>query len=207
MKKLLILMLVLGITSAANAVIVGSYSLYVNTAPPSPTYVPGEWVEGVDSEVVLYPSDTLWIGVHNSVAGVAGATQKDTFMLGIIQPAEGPSDTSWTEQWLVYKPPLVAGAPVPENIYYGIQDYFGDGSLIVDMWQLNLTDGNPATLQGVGILDAKELHCDFGPSEDTIILLNMTSGVIEDTLLIHQLPEPMTIMLLGLGGLLLRRRK
>jgi hypothetical protein len=37
--------------------------------------------------------------------------------------------------------------------------------------------------------------------------MNATTGVIEDTLTIHQIPEPTTIALLGLGGLLLRRRK
>ena len=191
MKKLLILMLVLGLTSAANAVIVGSYSLYVSTDGVN-------YVEGVDSEITLLPSDYLWIGVHNSVAGVAGATQKGVFILGIQQPEVGPSDTSWTGAWQTYVPPLVPGTP--DNEYVGIDLGF-------DYWILTLTDGNPGTFNGVGVLDAKELHCDFGPSEDVIWLLDAETGDPLDTLLIHQLPEPMTIMLLGLGGLLLRRRK
>ena len=206
MKKLLILMLVLGLASAANAVIVGSYTLQVSSSP-SAAYVPSEWVDAVDSEITLLPSDNLWIGVHNSIAGVPGATQMGTFVLGIAQPAVGPSDTSWTGGVLVYKPPLVLNAPEPTNLYEGIQDFYGDGSLIIDFWVLQLTDGNPASMQGIGVLDAKELHCDFGPSEDLIVLIDATTGAIIDQVLIHQLPEPMTIMLLGLGGLLLRRRK
>jgi hypothetical protein len=72
-----------------------------------------------------------------------------------------------------------------------------------------LTDGNPASFNGVGVLDAKQLHCDHGPSDDTIWLLNADNGTVLDTLVIHvtAIPEPMTIMLLGLGGLMLRKRR
>jgi hypothetical protein len=41
-----------------------------------------------------------------------------------------------------------------------------------------------------------------------MIMLLDENGAMIDTILIHQIiPEPMTIALLGLGGLLLRRRK
>ena len=105
----------------------------------------------------------------------------------------------------MYVPPLAG--PSPPNYYDGIIDFWGDGTWIIDMWTLTLTDGNPATFQGIGVLDAKELHCDHGPSEDIIYLIDLNTGAVEDTLLIHQVPEPMTVLLLGLGGLLLRRRK
>jgi hypothetical protein len=32
-------------------------------------------------------------------------------------------------------------------------------------------------------------------------------GSPQDTIIVHQIPEPTTMLLLGLGGLLLRRRK
>lgn len=204
MKKLLILMLVLGLTSAANAIIVGSYNLYVNTSPPSSTYVPSEWEEGVDSQVALATSDTIWIGVHNSVQGVVGATQQGQFFLGILQPGVGPASSSWTGNWLAYKPPLIPSAPEPVNEYWGFMD-LGYGPM--ELWLLTLMCGNPYAFNGIGVLDAKELHSD-SLGTDTIYLIDAATGLIEDTLLIHSgVPEPMTIALLGLGALLLRRRK
>jgi hypothetical protein len=216
MKKLLTLMLVLVLASAANAVIVGSYTLYTST-----TGVAGTYTAGIDN-MTISPSDNLWIGVNNSIAGDVQNNQKGSFMLGIRVPTigshwdedlqqmvddYGPADTSWTGNWQVYVPPLVAGIGTT-NEHYGVGDSgMGFGW---DMWFLTLTDGNPATFQGAGVLDAKQLHCDGPESYDTLYLVNADDGIVLDTLIIHQMsnvPEPMTLMLLGLGGLLLRRRK
>jgi len=222
MKKLLMLMLVLGLASAANAVIVGSYTLQV-----SPTGVVGSYVEGVDSEVTLNPSQNLWIGVHNSVngQGIPGG-QMATVVLGIAVPSgiigydeetgdpiygqTGPADTVWTGNWQMYQPPLTPTPPPPTpfgNTYLGVGG--AGGALVLDMWMLILTDGNPVGFNGVGVLDAKELHCVGPESDDVIYLVDASDGSILDTLVIHQtgIPEPMTITLLALGGLLLRRRK
>jgi hypothetical protein len=51
-------------------------------------------------------------------------------------------------------------------------------------------------------------HC-CGPQSEyvTINLFDASGEAVEDTIIVHQIPEPMTIALLGLGGLLLRRRK
>ncbi len=64
------------------------------------------------------------------------------------------------------------------------------------------TDTNPA-LAGVWWDD--EFHCD-GPGVVIITLLD-TGGNVLDTITVSQIPEPMTVALLGLGGLFLRRRK
>ena len=42
---------------------------------------------------------------------------------------------------------------------------------------------------------------------DTMDLSTIPAGTILDTLIIHQIPEPMTMALLGLGGLALIRRR
>jgi len=61
------------------------------------------------------------------------------------------------------------------------------------------------SLGGIGTYWTSEFHCD-GPGIVVITLLD-TDGVVLDTITVSQIPEPMTVALLGLGGLFLRRRK
>ena len=204
MKKLMILMLVLGLASTANAVLVPGMSLMVaEGTDPCVAPAQGDYYDPVDTELVLYPSDYLWIGVHNSIAGEPGAPQKGDFYL-FFDATIPPVDGEWTGAWTTYEPPLAG--PVPDNEYWGLIDYYDDGTLIADMWYLQLADGQPDTYNGIGVLDAKEFHC-TGPESDVVVYIADENGEIFDSILIHQLPEPMTITLLGLGGLFLRLRK
>ena len=199
MKKLLILMLVLGLASTASA----TYTIRVahGTSPGVAPDWETDYYDPVDTELVLEPSDLLWIGAYNDTLGVPGATQQvDNLFLAIAEPSP---DTAWTGNWVMYSPPMVPGAP--DNVYDGVQDFWGTGALI-DLWVLFPNNGVPDSFMGIGVIDAKELHCVEGPSDDLVYLIDQT-GTIIDTILIHQVPEPMTVMLLGLGGLLLRRRK
>ena len=59
-------------------------------------------------------------------------------------------------------------------------------------------------LEGL-VADGVIFHCD-GPEDVVLTLIDLDTGEIYDTQVIHQ-PEPMTMALLGLGGLFLRRRK
>jgi hypothetical protein len=206
MKKLMVLMLVFGLAATANAFVAGSMSIRVATNP-SATYVPTEWTDPGTGPVTLYPSDNLWIGVYNNTLGVPGKTQQGLIDLGIGHSPPGgvPADTKWTGSWKMYVPPLVSNCPA--NEYAGVSDYNGDGSLYVDVWYLTLTNGQPDAFNGIGVLDTKQLHCEYGPSIDTIYMFDGGTGNILDTMTINQVPEPMTITLLGLGGLFLRRCK
>ncbi len=57
------------------------------------------------------------------------------------------------------------------------------------------------------LVDNIIFHCEV-PGDVTLTLVGDYENGIEvlDTQIIHQLPEPMTMCLLGLGGLFLRRR-
>ena len=72
------------------------------------------------------------------------------------------------------------------------------------LWSLEPTMADPEDIDTGVYLDF-DFHClALG---DAVIVVRDGSGNITDSILVHQVPEPMTIALLGLGGLLLRRRR
>ncbi len=74
-------------------------------------------------------------------------------------------------------------------------------------WDITVADsGQGVLVPGTGF--EATFHCD-GEGDVVIDLIDYNSGELLDTLTIHQvdIPEPMTMALLGLGGLFLRRRK
>jgi hypothetical protein len=200
MKRLLFLMLVLGLASAAkvNAVPAG-FSLRVagpktpwGIAPPQEAYIDV-------NKVYLFAGECVWIGVYNSIQGEPGDTRQQNFILGFVEPHPG---NSWTGNWTQYKPPLVTDAPA--NEYYGVQD-LGSG-LVLDLWYLQLLDGNPEHFQGIGVLDAKELYKQYGPSVNVVALYDENMEFI-DSICVYNIPEPTAITLLGLGAVMMRKRK
>ena len=162
MKKLMILMLVLGLVSTANAALVLSFDGDTNT-----------------EVTTVGPSDYFTIDVY-STDGTDGE-----FWVYL----EG--DISYTGAGTIISPPAPSGMAAAE--------YFtGLLSMLL-----------PApTVGSIGTWWEIEVHCD-GPLDGLITLVGPSGYKTEtlDTLLIHQTPEPMTIALLGLGGLFLRRRK
>ena len=171
MKKVLVLMLVLGFASMASA----GLSLWVDGAPAE------------SSTITLLPSEYAMIGVYNDDDGTVPR------VLGYVSITDGPG--SWSGGYNVYIPPSLTSA-------YAY--YFGPLTGLGDTWYLSDADATVNEI-GVGMLGDFEFHCDdFG---DVTIVLSDASQMIHDTLIIHQIPEPMTIGLLGLGGLFLRRRK
>ena len=197
MKRFLVLLLVLCLASTANATL--KYLMVADggtETTPLPTpgqddyYIPG------DSTVELVPSDLLWIGVYNAVQGDAADLGQESMFLSIADNGGG----EWTGQWVIYG---TVGDP-------GYQDFFNEylgkeAQPGIDLWQLNMTHA-AVDYVGVGVVDAKLFHCTEAGIEVEVVLYD-SSGTPVDSFIVHQTPEPMTIALLGLGGLFLRRRK
>jgi hypothetical protein len=141
-----------------------------------------QWVDAVSSEIWLQPSETIWLGVHND--GQDASQNQISVGLFIYGPGQWTGNTSVFEEY--------AG---PGAYWY-----------VVGATYAYAFAGPPITYTlppGVG-LDL-EFHCtDFG---DVIIDLVDLGGGPGDQLIIHQIPEPMTMALLGLGGLALIRRR
>jgi hypothetical protein len=202
MKKLLILMLVLGMTSMASALV--DLKISVTLDPyGTPTYIE----DPRDSEIELEESDIIWIDIHGTV------TADEPTPVYLIAQGQG---TLTGGQLLQGDGTHVEIDPAEElDLGYTWGDFFADegypdvGPLINE---ITFLDSTVPFEDLVGVLfDFKEFHCTNGdpPNDVVITLLNANDYpfTVLDRLVIHQIPEPMTIALLGLGGLFLRRRK
>jgi hypothetical protein len=194
MRKLLTLLLVLSMASAASATL--QISVDGNPDP-------------VDSQYTLGPSEELILDIWT-----------DSMIYG-GQPGEG--------DWLLYCDTNLAtisgGVGNPAIIAGGNTLAIYDGK-VTGGW----SPEPPDPMDGVGgavfvfgapimpndiLYDQIVFHCEGGEGD---VLVQLVSGVVVgteihitgvyDELVIHQTPEPMTLGLLGLGGLgLIRRRK
>ena len=178
MKKLLVLMLVFGIASMATAGL--QISVEGNPDP-------------VDSEYTLLPSEELILDIHatgegNAVYYALVADQAVATISGGMLVGDASLDMS--------------------GYLYMFAPYIG-----IEVPPMGGIMGNVTFLSGVipdgAIVDGILFHCE-GPDDALISLyssLDSAGWQLEDTLIIHQIPEPITMALLGLGGLFLRRRK
>lgn len=136
------------------------------------------------TEVTVAPSGTITIDVWANTGGGA-----NIFWLG-IEPVGG------TGEWLPETAQVFSEAP---------------GNYVVEaydsMWWLSrIEEPDPTDLGDEGKWYEIDFHC-LGEGDVNIVLYNEGFDTVWDTILVHQeIPEPMTMSLLGLGGLLLRRR-
>jgi hypothetical protein len=170
MKKLLVLLMVLGLVPSAQAAL--SLSLDGNPAPAA---------------ITIAVSTTVLIDVHSD--------NQDNWngFLGIWDlDKEFGADSTYGE-W-------VGGITATGIGNVGkcppLTDYY---------WELWVGSTNIPTDVVAGQQFAVVFRCKG--VGDTSVLLTDADTVPIQTLIIHQIPEPMTIGLLGLGGLFLRRRR
>jgi hypothetical protein len=190
MKKLLIFMMVLGMASVANAVLLISVDGVVD--PP-------------DTEIELFPTETVVIDIMGD-----NRNQPEAFALIVQGPGSIAGHSMLYPGTLADYQELeefAAGAGMtPAEFLAALAGMGYPGAS--DMSYMNFADAVAPLdkLQGK-LVDEIIFHCEaYG--EVTLTLVDAaTFTVVEDTQGIHQIPEPMTVLLLGLGGLFLRRRK
>jgi hypothetical protein len=160
MKKLLILMLVLGLASAANAVV----------------------TLGGDTEVDLGGTCTVTIVSSDTTMWGGYIEQLEYLMTGVVATSN-------------------AGEQAVVN--YAPEGY-------ADTYELEAKDTtDPFDSVVAGIQFNVTVSAGSLVEDDTILLTLYDTdwSTVIDTATVTVVPEPMTIALLGLGGLLLRRRK
>jgi hypothetical protein len=185
MKKFLTLLAVVALASAASATL----KISVNGRVDIP-----------ESELWMIPSE------HAVIDVVAAGEDAD---LPLILFSEGPgtlalTDNSWVVDLETVEEVLVDISLDPDAKAFLQDQGFSPGSMIyIEVAAPQV----PAPLIPDGkMVDLVDFHCD-GPGTVTLILFDSGTLEILDTQVIHQAPEPMTVALLGLGGLFLRRRK
>lgn len=186
MKKLLVLLVVLGLTSFANAGLIftidGEPQPPVITLAPSETVVLDLHLDGVQN-IQCYQLTYTLSNEQAEFLNPAMAFDNVVFPWGSIAPGK-------------------------------VNAYDQDG---ICSWVEIAADNIFSAAQGpLDLMDGLILHClDSTPVTMTVTVSASTTingelipvGTILHELDIIQVPEPMTIALLGLGGLLLRRRR
>ena len=181
MKKVLVLVLVLGLASLANAMTL-QISVDGNLNP-------------VDSQIVLLPSQTAVLNIHSA----DGFTPGSGVYFGLVcDPAFGTISGG-----VVHMPPAPdASMLLPAT---DMASYFPGSGIYgsIDSWA-----GSGGATAGT-YFDGITFHCE--KIGDAVIVLYSTdfagAPVELDRVTIHQVPEPASMLLLSLGGLLLRRFK
>ena len=193
MKKLIVLVLVLSMATIANAGLQISVGGQIN--PP-------------DTQISLLPSETVMIDIHGD-----GQTPGPYSLFLLTKGAGNMSGGG-----IVMSPILAISEFVWHNNDVFTAMLTANGFATTNAVYVNAVSAlTPIPNYEGRIVDDIVFHCD-AVGEVTLMLIhldqveNPDTGDMEnvwttlDTQVIHQIPEPMTMVLLGLGGLFLRRR-
>jgi len=182
MKKLLVVLTVLAMATVANAGLKISVNGVADPLDSTINLMPSQWVE------LDVSSDGLTNAIYPMYLTVAGLGSFD------IEHAGG-----WARNFVV--PPGHDPDEELDNIFF-----INATKIFMDF----VIPGLPVPILVGTAADRIWFHCDGQPGDVTLTLygqIGQNPPVTFDTQIIHQIPEPITLALLGLGGLFLRRRK
>ena len=193
MRKMLIAFTILAMASMASADVPGMYLTIGGVqAPDKIELEPSDWIE-LDLEV----------GIGDKLGGFDVEIQ-------LSNPQGHLEFTSMVIPVTLTPPPYMFWQGAPTVVTSDPQNLRVTGGWMTPLYGQDFV--NP-----IIILNGLMFHCDeitdvivdlVVPDGGSLLLNDVSyeAGTLIDTLLIKQ-PEPMTILMLGLGGLLLRRRK
>jgi hypothetical protein len=182
-KMLLVVLTVLAMATVANAALTAKISVNGVVDPP-------------DTSIILLPSETVIIDIHawNNVS-----------VSSSLLVMQGPGLLSKGQMWLWEQSTFT----MPSVDFAGWKEFLeGLGYMgITQIADLDIQDlvENPYLTPNGLVLDGLVFHCE-AVGDVTLSVFDLDGNVL-DSQVIHQIPEPITMVLLGLGGLFLRRRK